>query len=53
MDLLAAIANLYSPDMLHAIAVRAGAFWLAEALTVGIVVILMTTERKQKIWRQK
>ena len=52
MDLLNSIANLTSPEMLHAIALRAGGFWLAQVISTAIVVLAMTAEhRPPRIWR--
>jgi len=51
-ELLRAITDLTSPAMLHAVALRAGAFWLAYVLTTGFWVWVWTFNKSApKIWR--
>ena len=49
--LLTAITSLYAPVMLHAIAVRAGTFWLAYALTWGFWIAVFSRSQPVRIWQ--
>lgn len=52
MDLLTAITNLTGPEMVHGIAERAGAFWLAWVVTTGLIAAVWTAERRRpRIWK--
>ena len=51
MTLLLAITALYSPAMLHAVAVRAVAFWLGLVLTTSVWIVLFNVRKQPRIWR--
>ena len=51
MTIIDSITNLTSPAMMHAIATRAGAFWLAYVLTFVVTIASWTApRRKSRIW---
>jgi len=51
VSIVATIINLTAPAMLHAIALRAGAFWLAGVIVTLLIVASWTREPRPRIWR--